>query len=47
MNILHTVNKSPMQKGFLKNSKGDLLPTLRFLGGLYDFCDFAIIFSLM
>ena len=47
MNILHTGNKSPMQRHFLKNSAGDLLPTLRFLGRLYNFCFSAIIFSLI
>ena len=32
---------------FFTNSAGDLLPTLEFLGGLYDFCNLVIIFSLM
>ena len=34
-------DKSPMQKDFFKNM-GNLLPTLRFLGRLYNFCNFAI-----
>ena len=34
MNILHVGNKSPVQRGFFKNNSGNLLPTLRFLGGL-------------
>ena len=36
-----------MQRGFFTNSVGDLLPALGFLGGLYNFCNFVIIFSLM
>ena len=47
INILCTANKSPVQRGFFENSTGDLLPTLRFLGGLYNFCNFVIIFSLL
>ena len=47
MNILHAGDKSPVQRGFLTNSMGDLLPALGFLGGLYNFCNFVIIFSLM
>ena len=47
MNIMCEGNKSPMQRGSFKNSVGDLLPALRFLGGLYNFCSFAIVFSLM
>ena len=47
MNILHVGNKSPMQRGFFKKSAGDLLPAQGFLGGLYYFCNFVIIFSLM
>ena len=47
MNILHTGNKSPMQERFSKNSVSDLLPALRFLGRLYNFCNFVIILSLM
>ena len=31
----------------LTNSAGDLLPALGFLGGLYNFCNFVIIFSLI
>ena len=44
MNILRAGNKSPLQKGFITNSSGDLLPSL---GGLFDFCNFVIMFSLM
>ena len=40
MNILRVV-----QRGSFKNSVGDLLPALRFLGGLYDFYNFVIILS--
>ena len=40
-------NKLPVERGFFKNSAGDLLPALRFLGGLYNFCNFIIIFSLL
>ena len=47
MNILRTGDKSPVQRGFFTNSAGDLLPALGFLGGLYNFCSFVIIFSLM
>ena len=47
MNILHAGDKSPVQERFFKNSTGDLLPALRFLGGLYNFCNFVIILSLM
>ena len=47
MNILHTGYKSPVQRCFFTNSAGDLLSTLRFLGGLYNLCDFVITFSLM
>ena len=47
MNILHVVDKSLMQERFFKNSTGDLLPALRFLDGLYNFCNFVIILSLM
>ena len=42
MNTLCAGNKSPMQRGFPKNGMGNLLPILRFLGGLYNFCNFAI-----
>ena len=41
MNILRTGNKLPVQRGFIKNN------ALRFLGELYNFCNFVIIFSLM
>ena len=47
MNIMHAGNKSPMQRGLFADSAGDLLPALGFLGGLYKFCNFVIIFSLM
>ena len=47
MNIVHAGNKSPMQRGFLKNSVGDLLPALKFLGKLYNFYNFVIILSLL
>ena len=47
IDILHMGNKYPMQRGFFKNSAGNLLPALRFLDGLYNFCNFEIIFSLM
>ena len=46
-NILRTGNKSPVQRGFFKNRMGNLLPALRFLGGMYNFCNFVIIFFLM
>ena len=47
MNILYVGDKLPVQRGFFKNSAGDLLLALGFLGGLYNFCNFVIIFSLM
>ena len=47
MNILCTGNKSPVQRGFFKNRMGNLLPALRFLGRMYNFCNFVIIFFLM
>ena len=47
MNTLHAGNKSPVQRDFFTNSTGDLLPTLGFLGWLYNCCNFLIIFSLM
>ena len=47
MNILRAGDKSPMQWGFFTNSAGDLLPALDFLGGLYNFWNLVIIFSLM
>ena len=47
VNILHPGDKSPMQQDFFTNSAGDLLPTLDFLGGLYNFCNLVIMFSLM
>ena len=39
MNILRVGDKSPAQRGFFKNDTGNLLPTLRFLGGLCNFCN--------
>ena len=39
MNILSAGDKSPVQR------PGGLLPALRCLGGLYNFCNFVIIFS--
>ena len=47
MNILSAGDKLPVQRGFFANNTGDLLPALGFLGGLYNFCNFVIIFSLM
>ena len=47
MNILDAGNKFPVQRGFFTNSTGNLLPVLGFLGGLYNFCNFVIMFSLM
>ena len=40
MNILHVGDKSPAQRGFFKKSAGNLLPALRFLGGLCNFCNY-------
>ena len=47
MNILRAGNKSPVQRGSFTNSAVDLLPALDFLGGLYNFCNLVIMFSLM
>ena len=47
MKILCAGYKLPMQRGFFTDSMGHLLPTLGFLGGLYNFCNFVIIFFLM
>ena len=47
MNIFCTGNKSPVQWGFFNNSAGNLLPALKFLGGLYNYYNFVITFSLM
>ena len=44
MNILCMGDKSPVQRGFFTNSMRDLLPALGFLGELYNFCNFVIIF---
>ena len=41
MDILRAGNKLPAQRGFFKNSVGDLLPALRFLAGLCNFCDYT------
>ena len=43
MNILCAGDKSPVQRGFFTNSMG----ALGSLGGLYNFCNFAVIFSLI
>ena len=47
MNILRAGDKSTLQRGFFANSADDLLPALGFRDGLYNFCNFLIIFSLM
>ena len=47
MKILNAGDKLLMQRGFFTDSMGHLLPALGFLGGLYNFCNFVIIFSLM
>ena len=47
MNILRAGDKSRVQRIFFTNSAGDLLPAQGFLGGLYNFCNFLITFSLM
>ena len=47
MNILCVGDKLPMEEHLFKNTTGNLLPTLRFLGGLYNFRNFVIILSLM
>ena len=39
--------KSNWGSGFFNNSTADLLPTLSFLGGLCNFCNFVSICSLM
>ena len=44
MSILPMGNKSLVQRGFFKNSAGNLLPALMFLGGLYKFCNLVLIF---
>ena len=43
MNILCAGDKSPVQRGFFTNSMG----ALGSLGGLYNFCNFVVIFSLI
>ena len=43
MNILHAGNKLLMQQGFFTVSVGDLLPSLEFLGRLYNFCNFCFL----
>ena len=47
MNILRASSKSLVQRGLFTNSAGDLLSAPGFLGKLYNFCNFVIIFSLM
>ena len=47
MNILRVGDKSPIQRGIFKNSAGNLLLALRFLGRLYNLRHFVIIISLM
>ena len=42
-----SMNKLPVQQSFFTDSTGDLLPTLEFLGGLYNFSNLVIILSLM
>ena len=37
MNIVGPGDKLPVQRGFFKNSMGNLLPVLRILGGLHNF----------
>ena len=41
INILRVGDKSPMQGGFFENNMGNLLPALRFLDELYNFCNFV------
>ena len=41
-NILHAGDKSLVQSSFYKNGTGDLLPALRSLGRLYNFCNFGL-----
>ena len=43
---MRVINR-PSKEVFFANSAGDLLHALEFLGGLYNFCNFVIIFSLM
>ena len=40
MNILRAGDKLPLQRSFFKNSMGGLLPALRFLGRLCNFCNY-------
>ena len=47
INILRAGDKLPMRRCFFTNSTGDLLAAIGLPGGLYNFCDFVIIFSLM
>ena len=47
VNTLHAGNKSAVIKHFFKNSVGNLLPAIRFLGELYNFCNFVIILYLI
>ena len=41
IHIWRVGNKLLMQGGFLEDSMGDILPTSRFLIGLYTFCAFV------
>ena len=45
--IRQLFDKLPLQRGFFRNSAGDLVPALMFLNRLYNFCNFVIMFSLM
>ena len=47
MNILCAGDRLPVEERFFKNSAGDLLLALRFLGRLDKFCNFVFILSLM
>ena len=47
MNILHTGGKSPVQRSSFKNTVGGLLPTLKFVGGLYNFSNFITVFNVI
>ena len=47
MNIFRADDKLPVQRGFFTDSARDLLPILDFLGGLNNFCNLVIMFSLM
>ena len=47
MNILHAGGKSPVQRSSFENTVGGLLPTLRFVGGLYNFSNFVTVFNVI